>query len=72
MGGDENRGAQIILSKQPAELLLGSIFPLSIMYSWTNVNKLPMEMSPAQQAVWLEQLSSRWHSGVSAPLSKQW
>lgn len=71
-GGDGNRGGQIILSKQPAEPLLGSVFPLSIMYSWTNVNKLPMEISPAEQAVCLEQLFSRWHSGVSAPLSKQW
>lgn len=25
-------------------------------------------MSPAEQAAWLEQLFSRWHSGISAPL----
>lgn len=67
-----NRGAQLILSKQPAEPLLGSIFSLSIIYSWMNVNKLPMEMSPAEQAVWLEQLFLRWHSGISALLSKRW
>lgn len=72
MGDYGNRGVQLILSKQPAEPLLGSIFSLSIIYSWLKVNKLPMEMSPAEQAVWLEQLFSRWHSGISALLSKRW
>lgn len=38
------------------------------MCSWTNVNKLPMEMSPAEQAAWPQQRFSRWHSGISAPL----
>lgn len=50
-GSNGNRGAQIIQSKHPAKPSPASFFPLSITYGWTSVNKLPVEMGPAEHAL---------------------
>lgn len=68
-GGNGNRVVQIILSKHPTDQAsVCQHFPLSIMYSWTSVNKLPVKMGPAEHAVWLDQLFPRWYRGISALL----